>query len=427
MHNKSEALMHFKDFKVHVENQYSAQIKQLHTDNGSEYLNAQFQDYLCSCGIVHECTTPYMPQQNGMAVCTNQTLMDMVCSMLMHAQLPKPFWGDVLHYAAWIKMCTPRHALKGSTPFEALTQEKPDISCMHMFGCHAWVHIPEEWHRKLDVHSAPYIFIGFEDGIKGAKVHTSFSRDIIFDERTLGIQEVDASAFPVEEDEEAQVETQLSVQTGTLEEHVPRTLEESAVQDPDEEDLEVEHALIAHVHIVQGDAQDLHTIEEAHTRTDWMQWEGAIKKELASLESNQTWELAHLPPRHTPVGSKWVFKIKLKADGAVDKYKAHLVAQGFMQHAGIDYEETFAPVLKFATLHLLIALAAHNNWHVHQMDVETVYLNGELEEEIYMLPPPGYVQGNMVCKLHKALYGLKQAGRTWFVKIDRWLNVLCAH
>ena len=122
-----------------------------------------------------------------------------------------------------------------------------------------------------------------------------------------------------------------------------------------------------------------------------------------------------------PVGCKWLYKPKFKEDENIDKYKARLVEKGYKQKEGIDYEDTFAPVAKLNTIRLLIALATKHNWNIHQLDVKSAFLNGDLKEEVYLVQPEGFFkqgQEHLVCRLRKALYGLKQAPRSWYVKID---------
>ncbi|RVW75421.1 Retrovirus-related Pol polyprotein from transposon RE1 [Vitis vinifera] len=141
-----------------------------------------------------------------------------------------------------------------------------------------------------------------------------------------------------------------------------------------------------------------------------------MSTELQALERNNTWEMVPLSPGHKPIGCRWVYKIKYHSDGTIERYKARLVAKGYTQVAGIDYQETFSPTAKLTTLRCLLTVAASKNWYIHQLDVHNAFLHGNLQEEVYMTPPPGLRrQGeNLVCRLRKSIYGLKQASRNWF-------------
>ena len=151
-------------------------------------------------------------------------------------------------------------------------------------------------------------------------------------------------------------------------------------------------------------------------------WREAIDDEMHSIMSNNTWSLSDLPPGCKSIGCRWIFRKKLKSDGTLDKYKARLVAKGFTQLKDIDYFDTFAPVTRMTSIRLLIALAAIHSLVIHQMDVKTAFLNGDLDEEVYMKQPEGFVvpgQEHKVCKLLKSLYGLKQAPKQWNEKFRR--------
>ncbi|WVZ03717.1 hypothetical protein V8G54_024523 [Vigna mungo] len=147
-------------------------------------------------------------------------------------------------------------------------------------------------------------------------------------------------------------------------------------------------------------------------------WQKAIESELLALEENQTWDIVPCPPSVKPLGSKFVFSIKLRSDGSIDRYKARLVVLGNKQEYGLDYDETFAPVAKMTTVRTILALAASKSWPLHQMDVKNAFLHGDLKEEVYITLPGGMstLSPNTVCKLKRSLYGLKQAPRVWFEK-----------
>jgi len=164
------------------------------------------------------------------------------------------------------------------------------------------------------------------------------------------------------------------------------------------------------------------TYEEAVGGADAAKWHEAMAKEMAALKQMGTWVLQELPKGQRTVTCKWVFRIKRKADGSVDRYKARLVARGFTQEYGLNYYETFAPVAKHATIRMILGLAAHHDWELHQMDVDCAYLNAELAEEVYMEQPTGFVEEGkerLVCKMLRALYSLKQSGRSWNLSISR--------
>ncbi|KAK1697317.1 hypothetical protein QYE76_014183 [Lolium multiflorum] len=153
-------------------------------------------------------------------------------------------------------------------------------------------------------------------------------------------------------------------------------------------------------------------------------WKQAMDEEFQALKTNQTWRL--VPPKRgaNVIDCRWIYKVKHKADGSVDRYKARLVAKGFKQRYGIDYEDTFSPVVKIATVRLVLAISVSRGWSLRQLDVKNAFLHGVLEEEVYMRQPPGYEDKgkmNYVCKLDKALYGLKQAPRAWYSRLSSQL------
>ncbi|CAI7806087.1 unnamed protein product, partial [Closterium sp. NIES-54] len=165
------------------------------------------------------------------------------------------------------------------------------------------------------------------------------------------------------------------------------------------------------------------TLKEALEISDAEEWKKAMESELKSIEENGTWELVELPEGRKAITSKWLFKIKSDADGKIERYKSRLVAKGYQQKEKVDFKELFAPVVKPTTLRTLLVGAAIKGWVVKQMDVTTAFLNGILEEEIFMAQTEGFDDGiGRVWKLKKALYGLKQAPRQWYLKLREFLE-----
>ncbi|KAM1462770.1 hypothetical protein EV1_046409 [Malus domestica] len=147
-----------------------------------------------------------------------------------------------------------------------------------------------------------------------------------------------------------------------------------------------------------------------------------MKEELESMFKDKVWSLVEPKSKLKPIGCKWVFKTKRDANGQIERYKAWLVAKGFTQREGIDYNDTFSLVSSKNSMRIIMAITTHYDLDLHQMDVKTAFLNGDLQEDIYMTQPPGFIERgkeNMVCKLNKSIYGLKQASRQWYLKFDQ--------
>ena len=196
----------------------------------------------------------------------------------------------------------------------------------------------------------------------------------------------------------------------------------NALGNKEQPDEQQHDALFAFAVQVGTSISEPRTYNEAVCSPHRVQWERAMQDELDSIKANDTYTLVPLPPARQAIGCKWVYKIKRHADGSIDRYKARLVAKGYSQLHGIDFTETFAPVVRFPSLRAILAIAAAADYEIHQMDVKTAFLNGDLDEDIYMQQPDGYRaagdQAHHVWKLNKSLYGLKQAGRAWNKKMD---------
>src|SRR3954470_15887437 len=170
---------------------------------------------------------------------------------------------------------------------------------------------------------------------------------------------------------------------------------------------------------------DPETYEEAMMSPDSNKWQDSMKSEIGSMYENQVWTLVDLLDGRKAVENKWIFKNKTDADGNVTVYKARLVAKGFRQIQGVDYDETFSPVAKLKSVRIMLAIAEYYDYEIWQMDVKTAFLNGDIDEELYMMQPKGFVDpkgANKVCNLQRSLYGLVQASRSWNMRFDSVIN-----
>ncbi len=456
---KSECFDKFKEFKALVEKQSELKIKVFRSDNGGEFMSNKFDEFLKKEGIARQTSAPYTPQQNGVAERANRTIVEMARSMLHAQNLKLELWAEAVVNAVYTRNRCPTSAVANMTPEEAWSGKKPCVAHMRIFGCIAFAKVPDARRTKLDAKAEKCVFLGYCEGTKGYRlmsVETKKiirSRDVTFcEESTVGPHLEDgpsgrcgdvivdtSSKSPIvnvgdeddgEEDGKLEASSSLMTKNGTKEVQVEnasssnRRYPERTRKPPGEwwknhifPPSDDEHANVA---LSDGPL----TIREAMQGEDAIKWEQAMQEEYESLIANGTWELTPIPKGRNPIGCKWVFRAKRDASGNVVRYKARLVAKGFAQVQGVDFHETFAPVAKFTTIRCILAIGAAMDLEIHQMDVKTAFLNGDLEEDIYMVQPEGFVhQGkeNYVCKLKKSLYGLKQSPRAWYQKIDTFL------
>ena len=441
---KSEVFEVFKKFKTAVEKESGYQIKAMRSDRGGEFTSKEFREFCEANGIRRPLTVPRSPQQNGVAERKNRTILNMARSMLKSKRLPKEFWAEAVACAVYLSNRSPTKSVLGKTPQEAWNGRKPGISHLRVFGSIAHVHVPDERRSKLDDKSEKFIFIGYDNYSKGYKMYnpnngrTIISRDVVFDEESTWnwkTHDEDYSFLPYfEEEKEEQPRMEQAEQEPTTPPASPASTDNgnSPPSFLNERDVERTRSLQDFYEVTEqpdnltlfclfADSEPV-SFEEAVQNK---KWKDAMNEEIKSIEKNDTWKLVILPKGHKAIGVKWVYKIKRNAKGEIEKHKARLVAKGYSQKAGIDYDEVFAPVARLETIRLIISLAAQNKWKIHQMDVKSAFLNGVLEEEVYIQQPSGYeVKGHedKVLKLKKALYGLKQAPRAWNNRIDKYFK-----
>ena len=447
--NKHEVYQKFLEWKVLVERSSGYKLKTLRTDNGGEYTSTEFEDYLRKEGIIHEYTIPKTPQQNGVSERLNRTLVETVRSMLADSKLPQKFWAEALSTAVYLVNRSPTTTLEDMTPYEAWTGRKPSVNHLKVFGCSAYMHIPKDERKKLDPKANKCILLGYGAVRKGYRLydqkcsHIIYSRDVIFNESVRGV-EIEHEENRLIEVEEVKVESSLNESTPVEIEQNEENMEEPDTEgenviEPDTEGENVIEPEIRRsnreihcpdrygvwIYNVNEQEREPMTVKEALDSSEKDKWRYAMQKEIESMHTNDVWDLVKLPRDRQVVGNKWVFKKKIGADGSVERYKARLVAQGFSQRQGLDYDETFSPVIRFESFRTLIAIAVQNGLKLHQLDITAAFLNGHLKEEVFMRQPEGFVvegKENLVCKLKHSLYGLKQSPRCWNYILDNQLK-----
>ena len=356
----------FREWKAEVEKSFGKELKTLRTDNGGEYTSREFASYLKEEGIRHETTVPKTPEQNGVAERMNRSIVEMARSML--GSMPRRFWAEAVSTAVHLRNRSPTSAVAGKTPYEALHGRKPDVRNLKPFGCVSYAHIPKDERKKLDPKSRKCWLVGYGDSVKAYRLYdlgrsrVIFSRDVIFNEKEFGDKNVerdkeeedqpDGVVEPDEIEELVEAEELAEEEEPVLaEDEVPVEARRPLEEDPDDQpragrpmrqrrppDRYGEWAMIT-------DGCDPKTYEEAMT-TDKAKWRDAMMMEMQSLKKNDVWNLVKLPKDRKVIGSKWVYKTKVTPEGEVDRYKARLVAQGFSQKYGTDYDETFCPVVR---------------------------------------------------------------------------------
>lgn len=467
--NKLDITSVFKKFKDEVENELERKIKILRSDNGKEYCNNDFSDFLAASGIKHQTSTPYTPEQNGVAERMNRTLVERAKCMLFEAKLQKSFWAEAVATAAYIINRSPSRVLAETTPYENWTGKKPHISHLKIFGSKAMVHVPKQNRRKWDSKSRELIFVGYCENTKGYRLYDKvskkivISRDVIFIENsnvlenvapetvsvpqliTLPLSSTEVDCLdPQNQTEETDINesSQNETLTSSTNENsfdssmLNRQADETYYPDTDDyddcHDEYIQSGITLRSHQRENmegnnfmcfmEVPDPITVKEALSGPNARQWKEAMDEEYKSLLENNTWEMTTLPANKRAIPCKWVYKVKRNENGETVKYKARLVIKGCSQRPGIDYTESFSPVVRFASLRYLLALAVKYDLDICQMDAVSAFLQGDVEEEIYMKQPPLYESSEKVCRLKKSLYGLKQASRQWNKKLDSTLK-----
>lgn len=535
--SKNEVFSNFKEYVAMVENKTSKTVKSLQSDNGTEYVNKEFDDYLKRRGITRRLAVPYCSEQNGVSERKNRTILETTRCLLIQAKLPLSFWAEAANTANYIRNHCPSKSLNGRTPYEVWHGKKPNITYFKEFGCRAFCYNRDPKKGKLDPRCKEGIFLGYSSQNKGYRIwltserRVEITRHVKFLENRIDKQmnveekilenfellehpdfiEIEMSPQVNRENENPMKKQDENIETEQIIEEIQdegigneqdveeiQDIENEQVIEETQDEDEIQNVrdekkkrtpgrprlirtgergrprkeykttkICENIEEYLEELNDSENIElenfsfgaeipfkQAISSSDSSEWYEAMSQEIKSIIKNGTWLLTDRPKDKKIIGSRFVLTNKYNPDGTLTKRKARLVAQGYNQQPGIDFRQSFAPVARLGSIRLLTALAAKCNMQIRQFDIETAYLNGDLEEEVFLETPKDFKKllsiileeeeedsnlkkeceemlkelgsGDKVCLLKKALYGLRQAGRSWYKKLDSTLRKIGA-
>jgi len=478
MKSKSEARQHLINFITLIEKQHDCHVKIVRTNNGPEFTIPQFY---ASKGILHQTSCVEIPQQNARVERKHQHILNITRALLFQSNLPKTFWSYAAIHAVFIMNRVPSPILNNQTPdlhqlkvfgslayastlqsqrIKLASRARKCIFLGYRSGMNGVILLNIHTKLLFDSINVTHHECIFPYKQNNSTIPWEYHTNVTYTSNTE-ISEPEYSSpipepespssvseneplSPVSESSNKQLSsspdnsspsvpiihksTRIKSAPGYLKDYIchnssassPKSVN-SGISYPITSFHSFDHLSPLHkvFSISVTQSTESNTYKEACQSEHWLT---AMNVELKALADNGTWSIVDLPPNVKPIGSKWVYKVKHKADGTIERYKARLVAKGYNQIEGLDFFDTFSPVAKLTTVRTLLAVASVQNWHLHQLDVNNVFLHGDLQEDVFMSIPEGvHSFPGKVCKLKKSLYGLKQASRKWYEKLTALL------
>ncbi|GJV28542.1 retrovirus-related pol polyprotein from transposon TNT 1-94 [Tanacetum coccineum] len=432
--DKTEAFNQFEIFSKKIQNQLGCTIVSIRTDHGREFDNeVQFGEFCNANGITHNFSAPRTPQSNGVVERKNRTLQEMSRTMLNEQSLPQKFWCNAVDTSTYILNRILIRAILGKTPYELLKGRKPTLDYFRVFGSKCFILNTKDYLTKFDPKSYEGIFLGYSQNSKAYIILNKHTRkveeslNVTFDETPPPSKTSQLVDDDLDEEEAIKVTKKKNLEKDIKDE----TLEIDEIVNIKESRNHPLENVIGNLNqrTLRSQAQNqsnffcfISTIEpknvnEALADESWIL---AMQEELNQPIANDVWELVSQPRNMTTIGTKWVFRNKLDENDIVSRNKARLVAQGYNQQEGIDYDETYALVSRLESIRILLAYACALDFKLFQMDVKSAFLNDFINKEVYVAQPPRFInfeKPDHVYKLKKALYGLKQAPKAWYDRL----------
>ncbi|KAI3769445.1 hypothetical protein L6452_00547 [Arctium lappa] len=434
-------------------------VRSIRSDHGTEFKSSSLNNFFENKGISHNFSSVRTPQQNGVAERRNRTIIEAARSMLNDSHLPTQFWAEAVNTACFTQKRSLIVKGFGKTAYELFHGRKPSISFLHIFGFQCFILNNKDQLGKFDPKADDGIFLRYSSISKANRVFNKRRQSV---EETIHhsnptVANDDPNIIPPNTESNAWISAEplntLLLSEPSSSEHLSENnimsdtqhliddepQASSSVNIPIVDPIsEVSDYAPAHrwtrdppIDQILGDPDaciqtrrssgniclfvNFISLIEPKKVDDALRdlnWVSAMQEELTEFTRNKVWNLVPRPSDKTVIGTKWVFRNKLDEHGTVARNKARLVAQGYKQEEGIDYDETFAPVARLKAIRLFLAYAVYKDFIVYQMDVKSTFLNEKLNEEVYVKQPPGFYDPkypNYVYKLDMALYGLKQA------------------
>ncbi|KAJ9551882.1 hypothetical protein OSB04_015927 [Centaurea solstitialis] len=468
LRTKDETSGLIKPFVTRVENKTNLRVKVIRSDNGTEFKNADLNSFCEEKGIERQYSAPRTPQQNGVAERRNRTLIEAARTMLADSKLPITFWAEAVNTACYVQnRVLISKALRVFNSSTRIIEESDNVKCNvntpNIPGSGPnWLFDIDSLTNSLNMSYTVNSGSGTEQAQETSPTFVMFpmplvdSNDACTTDESHGDDQADSGSteknddHPIEEsspsqniegipvleegpqwDQEPEVnDSNLGVDlteeplhlTRTQKNHPP-TLVIGDIQSPmitrkQSKSLPNPHLSMIYVFLSQTEPKKAH---DAMKEPSWIE---ATQEELLQFVLQHVWDLVDLPKGHRVIGTKWIFRNKTDERGIVIKNKARLVAQGYTQEEGIDYDDVFAPVARIEAIMLFLAFASYKGFKVYQMDVKSAFLYGNIDEEVYVSQPPGFEDPkypDKVYKLRKALYGLHQAPRAWYDTLSPYL------
>ena len=443
--SRKEVLSRVHHFLLEIVTQYETMVRVLRTDNALEFTQKAIEELCGAHGIVHQTTCPYTSQQNGVAERKHQHLLDMVRTLLLAMRVPQYLWCEAVLTATYLVNCLPSAALGGAVPLQRLIPAADIFSLPpRVFGCTAFVQDHTPGLSKLAPRAQKGVFVSYSRTQKGYRVYfpdrhqyvtsadVTFHEDIPYFASTQS-GDISSPSLPPSVSATTVIDPPTTVPIplpdvspssaslpGMFEPAPPSSplsnvsTTESPPPSPlppvSDLDLPIalrkgtrqctQHPIAHHVSparlspLYQSFALAVLTESTPKSYVEALQvpaWKAAMDVEYAAFIQRETWTLVPRPTAANVVSCKWVYSLKYNPDGSIARYKARLVARGFSQAYGLDYHETFSPVARLSSIRVILSIALDQSWSLHQLDVSNAFLYGDLDEQVFMEQPPGYV------------------------------------